>query len=122
MFNVKQGYISPNIAPRGSECENNLYEVMSWDLFQVLNLIFDPCFKIKWGHHIKTSLLLILLLQNVKTDHEKSWPTNVFPVNAFGLILNNKMATIAIYFKSLRCSRTLTVAATFIKFAQKIYG
>ena len=32
MFNVKQGYpikkalcnISPNIAPRGSECENNL--------------------------------------------------------------------------------------------------
>ena len=39
MFNVKQvillkrPYISPNIAPRGSECENNLWEVMAWESF-----------------------------------------------------------------------------------------
>ena len=39
MFNVKQGHsikkacISPNIAPRGSECENNLLEVMAWESF-----------------------------------------------------------------------------------------
>ena len=32
----------------------------SWpgNLFQVLNLTFDPCFKVKWGRHIKTSLFL----------------------------------------------------------------
>ena len=32
----------------------------SWpgNLFQVLNWTFDPCFKVKWGHHIKTSLFL----------------------------------------------------------------
>ena len=39
MFNVKQGYsvkklyISSNIAPRCSECENNLKEVMDWESF-----------------------------------------------------------------------------------------
>ena len=39
MFNVKQvillkrPYISPNIAPRGSECENNLQEVMARESF-----------------------------------------------------------------------------------------
>ena len=39
MFNVKQGFpikkalYLPNIAPRGSECENNLQEVMAWESF-----------------------------------------------------------------------------------------
>ena len=39
MFNVKRGYsikrpyISPNIALRDSECENNLLEVMAWESF-----------------------------------------------------------------------------------------
>ena len=39
MFNViwgypiKRPYISPNIAPRGSECENNMLEVMAWETF-----------------------------------------------------------------------------------------
>ena len=30
---LKRPYISPNIAPIGSECENNLWEVMAWDSF-----------------------------------------------------------------------------------------
>ena len=29
-----------------------------WNISQVLNLTFDPCFKVKWGHHTKTSLYL----------------------------------------------------------------
>ena len=48
MFNVKWGYpikrpyISLTSAPKGLGCENNLYEVKA-------------CFKVKWGHHTKTS-------------------------------------------------------------------
>ena len=30
---LKSPYISPNIAPRGSECENNLWEVMARESF-----------------------------------------------------------------------------------------
>ena len=68
--------------------------------FQMLNLMFDPCFKVKCCRHTKTSsLLLVLWLQNVKTDHEKSWPANVLPEKNFGLILKNKMAAIANYFE-----------------------
>ena len=37
------------IAPRGSECENNLLEVMA-SVRQMLNLTFDPYFNVKWGH------------------------------------------------------------------------
>ena len=76
----------------------------SWpgNLFQVLNLTFDPFFKVKLGHHTKTSLLLVLWLQNVKTEHEKSWPANILPEKTFGHILKNKMAAIANYFKILK--------------------
>ena len=69
----------------------------SWpgNLFQVLNLSFDPCFKVKWGRHIKMSLftlLLVLWLQNIKTDNQKSWFSKVLLEKNFGLILKNKMA------------------------------
>ena len=30
---LKRPYISQNIAPRGLECENNLWEVMAWESF-----------------------------------------------------------------------------------------
>ena len=47
-------------------------------------------------------LLLVLWLQNLKTDSEKSWPANVLPENNFGLILKNQMAAIANYFKIIK--------------------
>ena len=52
---------------------------MSWESFPgVLHLTFHHCFKVKWGHHAKTSLIsplmLVLWLQNVKADHEKGRP------------------------------------------------
>ena len=47
-------------------------------------------------------LLLVLWLQNVTTDHEKSWPANVLPAKNFGHILKNKMAAIANYFKIIK--------------------
>ena len=53
---LKWRKISPNIAPRGSECENNLQEVMAWESFHMLNLTFDPFFKVKWGRHTKMPL------------------------------------------------------------------
>ena len=81
----------------------------SWpgNLFQILNLTCDPCFKVKWGHHtnitlISPLLLLVLWLQNVKIDHEKSWPANVLPEKNFGLILKNKIAALANYLKIIK--------------------
>ena len=58
----------------------------------------------KWCHHTKMPLLLPYYwwLQNVKTDHEKSWPVSVLPEKNFGLILKNKMAAIASYFKIIK--------------------
>ena len=54
---LKRPYMSPNIAPRGSECENNLREVMAWESFPGVE--FDPCFTVKWGHHTKTYLFIL---------------------------------------------------------------
>ena len=44
---LKRPYISPKIAPRGSECETTCRKLWPENLFQVLNLTFDPCFKVK---------------------------------------------------------------------------
>ena len=80
----------------------------SWpgNLFQVLNVSFDPCFKVKWGHHTKMSLFLPYYwyygFRKKKTDHQKSWPSNVLPEKNFGLILKNKMAAIANYLKIIK--------------------
>ena len=52
---LKGPCISPNIAPRGLECETTCRKSWPWNLFQVLNLAF----KVKWGHHTKTSLLSV---------------------------------------------------------------
>ena len=46
--------------------------------------------------------MLVLGLQNVKAAHGKSWPANVLHVNNFGLMLKNKMAPIAYYFKIIK--------------------
>ena len=38
----------------------------------VLNLTFDPCFKVKWDHHTNdliSLLLLLLWLENVKLTY-----------------------------------------------------
>ena len=53
-------------------------------------------------HTYISPLLLVLEFQNVKTDHEKYWPANVLPEYNFGLILKNKMAIIANYFKIIK--------------------
>ena len=64
----------------------------SWpeNLSHVLNLTFDPCFKVKWALHTKTSfifpLLLVLWLQNVKTEHERSGLQIFCLRKIFGLI------------------------------------
>ena len=69
---LKRPYISPKIAPRGSECKTTCRKSWPGNLIQVLNLTFDPCFKVKSGHHTKTSLFLPFYW-----DHKKSWPANV---------------------------------------------
>ena len=47
-------------------------------------------------------LLLMLGLLIIKTVHGNSWSVNVLPVNNFGLISKNKMATIANYLKIIK--------------------
>ena len=47
-------------------------------------------------------LLLVLWPQNIKTDHQKSWTSNVLLEKNFGLILKNKMAAIANYLKIIK--------------------
>ena len=43
---LKRPYFSPNIAPRGSECKKTCIKSWPGNLFHVLNLTFDPCFKV----------------------------------------------------------------------------
>ena len=64
MFNVKWGYlikrlyISLTIVPRGLvwDVKTICRKSRNGNISQVLNLTFDPCFKVKWGHHTKTAL------------------------------------------------------------------
>ena len=61
----------------------------SWpgNLFQVLNLTIDSCFKVKSRHHTKTSLFhpYYGCYGFRKIDHEKSWPANVLPEKILAL-------------------------------------
>ena len=51
---LKRPYISLTIAHQGLETTKR----KSWpeNIFQVLNLTFDPFSKVKWGHHTKQFL------------------------------------------------------------------
>ena len=53
----------------------------------------------------------MLYLQNIKTDHQKSWPSNVFPEKNFGLILKNKMAN---YLKIIKMAMVHEIYAKYI--------
>ena len=66
--------------------------------------------------------LLVLGLENVEAVHGMSWIANVLPLENFGFILSNKIATIGDRFKSLVCSKSLNIEASFIKFEQNVYG
>ena len=90
----------------------------SWleNLFQVLNLTFETCCKVKGGHNTKMSLsvisrLLVLWLQNVKQLMSSSGLQVLMPVKNFGIILKkknkNKMATIADCFKIIKILKIL---------------
>ena len=64
MFNVKWGYPIKKalyLVILLLEAQNvKTTRRKSWpgNLFQVLNLTFDPCVKVKWGHQTKMSLFL----------------------------------------------------------------
>ena len=64
----------------------------SWtvNLWQMLTLTLDPCFKVKWGH--TSPLLLVPDLQHVKTTFGKSKLTNLSQVSnfSFGLCFKVK--------------------------------
>ena len=80
---LKRPYIPSNIAPRGSECENNLQEVMAWESFHMLNLTFDPFFKVSFIYKD----IVIKFAGNVYGYENLS-------LQNFGLILKNKIAAI----------------------------
>ena len=45
--------------PRGLECENNLYEVMAWEFFQFLTLIFEFIFNVTCCHLTTKAFFLL---------------------------------------------------------------
>ena len=42
-------YISLIIATRGSKCENNLYQVMAWDYFEIADFYLWPLLQCQVG-------------------------------------------------------------------------
>ena len=79
----------------------------SWpgNLFQMLNLTFDPASGLNGVLTLKYPYFFLLIgaiASELKTDHEKSWPANVLSEKNFGLILKNKMAAIANNFKIIK--------------------
>ena len=58
---LKRPYISPNIAPRGLECEVTCRKSWPGNLFQVLNFTFDHWYKVKWGRHTKHPYLSLII-------------------------------------------------------------
>ena len=65
--------------------------------------------------YINTYILVIYKVILTKFARNDYWHKIMF-----GLILKNKMATIADCLKSLACSKSLHVEASFIKFAQNV--
>ena len=80
----------------------------SWpgNLFQVLNLTFDPCFKVKWGRHTKMSFFFSLIIGAMALEYKdrpsKVLTFTVLPEKNFGLTLKNKMASMANYLKIIK--------------------
>ena len=58
---LKSPYISLTIAPRGWECETTCRNSWPGNLFQVLNLTFDSCFKVKLVHHSKRPYISLII-------------------------------------------------------------
>ena len=86
MFNVKWHYPIKNPLPLliGVRNVKTTYR-KSWpeNLFQVLNLTLDHCFKVRWGHHTKHSCISLIIASRTsecKAVHGKSWPLNDVPV------------------------------------------
>ena len=48
----------PFIAPRCLECESNLEEILGYEMFDKVTLIFDPCFKVNQIEFITQALYL----------------------------------------------------------------
>ena len=48
-YPIKRPYISLIIATRGSKCENNLYQVMAWDYFEIADFYLWPLLQCQVG-------------------------------------------------------------------------
>ena len=74
---------------------------MAWASFPGVEFDLSPLLQgSMWLSHqnvLISPLLLVLWLQNIKRDHQKSWPSNVLTEKKFGL--KNRMAAIANYLK-----------------------
>ena len=79
---LKRPSISPNIAPRGSECENNLVGSHGQgNFFQVLNLTLTPASRLNEVVTLKR-LISHLIIVAMASD---AMASNVLPEKNFGL-------------------------------------
>ena len=67
MFNVKWGYSIKEVQNLKTTSRK------SWpgNLFQVMNLFFDPCFKVKWGHHTYFTIIIGAMASEYKDRPSK---------------------------------------------------
>ena len=74
--------------------------------------------------HFYINLYVLVIYEDVLTKFARNvYCYENISVKIFGLILNNKMAAISDFSKnSLTCSKSLNIEASFIKFAQNVYG
>ena len=62
----------------------------SVNLLQVSYLTFDPCSKVKWGHHTKNLYISLIIGSRAfkyETTSRKSWPANLVQVSNLTLNL-----------------------------------
>ena len=90
IFSIEKA-ISLIIAPRGSDCETSYRKSCPENIFKALNLTFDTCYKIKWGHYIKWSLHLIISPSASRFENRlyEFMTYKCFPSKNYGLIWKN---------------------------------
>ena len=95
----------------------------SWpgNLFHVLNLTFDPCFKVVTLKHLISPLLLVLWLQIVKTDHEKQrlWSKDC---KRLPYVYASVCASVRLSGFNISLNISFIYKDIFIKFAGNVYG
>ena len=80
------------IGPRGLQCEINLWEIMGWDISDVVRFDLGPLFQGQMRiTKILTCLFLVLEVCNVTPTYRKSWARNLLMWSDLTLVSSFKV-------------------------------